>query len=297
MEPSTQETPSERAVASATEARAFLAQLHAGFSAGTLAPYLGPGIAALYADRALPGSYVELAEFFGKRVALPKRARGNPWASAQYVEGQRHRGSVTKLMAEAFRARLTPGPLHRYLAGLALPLIVDTWYDGAMREALSSRSDWLELQGITRAGIGEFRWYRAYTPRGDELPLNAASAARTLLYKPHGSCSPADNYLISDADYVEVLTEIDIQTPIPELVRERRSALGFVFLGCRFHDQLLRNYARQILKRSAGPHYALLDPTTPTTRNEARFLEELGVRTLVLPLASACEQLAAHARS
>ena len=48
------------------------------------------------------------------------------------------------------------------------------------------------------------------------------AAWTTLLYKPHGSVAPARNFLISDADYVEVLTEIDIQTPIPDAVKDRR---------------------------------------------------------------------------
>ena len=45
-------------------------------------------------------------------------------------------------------------------------MIVDTWYDGAMRPALDERTDWGEVQGITRAGIGEDRWYRFYNAAG-----------------------------------------------------------------------------------------------------------------------------------
>ncbi len=58
----------------------------------------------------------------------------------------------------------------------------------------------------------------------------------TILYKPHGSIAPAKNFLITDADYVEVLTEIDIQTPIPDEVKARRTGRNFLFLGCRFND-------------------------------------------------------------
>jgi hypothetical protein len=69
-------------------------------------------------------------------------------------------------------------------------------------------------------------------------------------YKLWGGHAPGANSLVSDTDYVKVLTEFDIQTPIPELVRQRHSELGFVFLGCRFNDQLPRAFARQITKRS-----------------------------------------------
>ena len=122
------------------------------------------------------------------------------------------------------------------------------------------------------------------------MPIEAASAAKTLVYKPHGGSKPAANFLITDADYVEVLTEIDIQNPIPECVRERRSGVGFLFLGCRFNDQMLRTYARQIQKRSRGPNYAVFEDQQ-LTRMERRFAAEIGLEILVCPLQEAVERL------
>jgi SIR2-like domain len=193
-------------------------------------------------------------------------------------------------MAEAFAASVAPTPLHNYLASLPLPMIVDTWYDAVMRSALATRSDWGEVQGITRAGIGEDRWYRFYDASGAESDRSAAESWTTLLYKPHGSITPAKNFLISDADYVEVLTEIDIQTPIPDIVKDRRAQRSFLFIGCRFHDQLLRSYARQVTKRSATPHYVIVDPDT-LTKNELRFILVQGMTPIAIPLARACEIL------
>ena len=154
----------------------------------------------------------------------------------------------------------------------------------------SQRRDWGEIQGITRAGIGEDRWYRFYDAAGAEAGRAAAETWTTLLYKPHGSIAPAKNFLISDADYVEVLTEIDIQTPIPDAVRDRRTGRNFLFIGCRFHDQMLRTYARQITKRSAAPHYAIVEPDA-LTKNERRFLVTQGITPIAVPLDRAIEIL------
>ena len=87
---------------------------------------------------------------------------------------------------------------------------------------------------------------------------------------------------MSDSDYVEVLTEIDIQTPIPTVVQSYRSGRSFLFLGCRFDDQLTRSFARQIMKRSSAQHWAVL-PHEPT-RMEARFLEEQGIQRIAMEL-------------
>ena len=272
-----------------TEASALLIEVAARLAAGTMIPYLGPGLTEL-SKPTVPMNPEALATFFGSKVALPRRAKGNAWAAAQHIESNKHRFTVTALMAEAFASPVEPTPMHRYLASLRLPMIVDTWYDGAMRAALAERSDWGEVQGITRAGIGEDRWYRFYDAAGLETDRAAAAGWTTLLYKPHGSIAPARNFLISDADYVEVLTEIDIQTPIPEVVKDRRSQRSFVFIGCRFNDQLLRTYARQITKRSSTTHYAIVEPET-LTKNELRFLIGQGLTPIAIPLAQAVEIL------
>jgi hypothetical protein len=85
--------------------------------------------------------------------------------------------------------------------------------------------------------------------------------------------------LLSDADYVEVLSEIDIQTPIPAVVQARRTERGFLFVGCRFYDQILRTFARSIMRRSGGPHWAVL-PAAELTPNERRFLEAEAIQVV-----------------
>lgn len=269
--------------------KVLLEKVAAGLKAGTMVPYLGPGISALEPQVA-PMTGTALAEFFASKTALPKRARGNPWAAAQYIESYRFRDTVTLWMREAFAPRVVPSAFHLWLAGLPLPLIVDTWYTGEMREALNGSGAWAEVQGITRAGIGEDRWFRFYDRGGMAVDADAAASAPTLLYSPHGGVVPEGNFLISDADYVEVLTEIDIQTPIPEEVRRRRTGMGFVFLGCRFDDQLLRTYARQIIKRSSDRHFAVVE-IDKLTRNERRFLDGQGITPIDMPLAAALDLL------
>ncbi|MGA8172658.1 MAG: SIR2 family protein [Methylocystis sp.] len=271
------------------QARQALEKIATELKAGSVVPYIGPGLTQLSPTN-VPMTPEALAAYFGTKVALPKRAKGNAWASAQHIESVKHRSTVSALMSEAFAPSIEPTPLHRYLASLELPMIVDSWYDATMRSALQGRGDWGEVQGITRAGIGEDRWFRFYEADGSETTKEKAGAWKTLLYKPHGSIAPAKNFLISDADYVEVLTEIDIQTPVPDAVKNRRAERGFLFVGCRFHDQLLRSYARQIMKRSTTTHHAIVDPAE-LTKNELKFLIVQGIIPIALPLERACELL------
>jgi hypothetical protein len=102
-----------------------------------------------------------------------------------------------------------------------------------------------------------------------------------VLYRPFGSMIPNVEVLISDADFVEVLTEIDIQTPIPEWIKTHRTGRNFLFLGCHFDDQTTRMFARQIMKRSSNHHFVVTD--APLLPKEKRFYEQEGIS--VLPVA------------
>jgi hypothetical protein len=271
---------------SATPWTGISARLHDG----DLLPYLGPGLLRLTGGM-VPDSPEALAAALGARVRLPARARGNCWAAAQFIENRRFRATLNALMDEIFAVEPPPSPLHQVLAALKPSMIVDTWYDATMRRALGVDVDWVEIQGAARVAIGEDRWVRCYDATGSVVAPDRLGHARTILYKPHGAIKPGGQFLLTDADYVEVLTEIDIQTPIPQDIRQRRQGRGFLFLGCRFDEQTLRTFAREILKRSGGKHVAVFDDPETLTRNERRFLTEIGAEIVACPLALVARHL------
>ena len=92
--------------------KALSANSRGRLRAGQIIPFVGPGLAELSAP-SVPLTPEALAAFFGTKVALPRRAKGNPWAAAQHIESFKHRATVTALMAEAFAAPVAPTPLHQ----------------------------------------------------------------------------------------------------------------------------------------------------------------------------------------
>lgn len=258
--------------------------------AGAVIPYLGPDMLSLCGGAKVPANPLALAEIMTSKVSVPHKIRKRLTQAAQFIENFKHRKSVVQLMNEAFAATPEPSALHLALAASGTGLWVDTWYDDTFAAALRQvrpEGGWTQIQGLSQSEhFG--RWTGVYADDGEFLPELPADAGR-ILYKPIGSHGPAGNYLVSDSDYVEVLTEIDIQTPIPPAVQAWRSGRRFLFLGCRFDDQLTRSFARQIMKRSSDRHWAVL-PDEPT-RMEARFLEEQGIVRIPMPLARFAEAL------
>ncbi|GAA5172026.1 SIR2 family protein [Viridibacterium curvum] len=266
------------------------AQLEASLSAGTLVPYLGPSVLSLAPDYAVPGTPEALVALLTAKVTVPHKIRNKLTQAAQFIENFKHRKTLVDQMNAAFAAAPSTSPLHTWLAGQGFPLIVDAWYDEAMAAALQAEGvKWGEVQGLSQSEhFGT--WTGWYDRDGNPVPDRAPDWS-TLLYKPIGCASPAANYLVSDTDYVEVLTEIDIQTPIPQEIQSLRTGKNFLFIGCRFNDQLTRTFARQIMKRSSDRHWAVL-PEEPT-RMEAKFMAEQNITRIAMPLDAFVAQLTA----
>ena len=261
--------------------------IHSGLVNGRIIPYIGPGVLALAETATVPVAPLELVGRLTAKASVPHKIRNNLTAAAQFIENFKHRKSVVAAMTEAFSPAMPFTALHQYLAALPkLPLWVHAWYDALPQQALAdSGRVWGAVQGVSQAEhFGE--WVHYFDANGARCEqYNTATPESpwpTLLYQPIGSVSPAANYLVSDSDYVEVLTEIDIQTPIPKAVQQIRTGRGFLFLGCRFSTQLERSFAMQIIKRSSDKHWAVF-PEEPT-RNELRFMQQYGIERIEMGL-------------
>ncbi len=256
------------------------------FDCGEAIPYLGPGVLTFDdASAQLPASPLALVGHLTAKSSVPHKVRNNLGAAAQFIENFKHRSTVTNAMTEAFAKDAQPTLLHTLLLGQpALPLVVHAWYDDLPQKSLRLRTDWGMAQGVSQAEhFGDWTYY--YNADGTYAGVAAdadQTGWKTLLYQPLGSVWPAQNYLVSDSDFVEIITEIDIQTPIPAAVQDIRKGKSFVFLGCRFSTQLDRIFAHQIIKRSSDKHWAIL-PEEPT-RNESRFLEDHNIERIPLSL-------------
>ena len=253
-------------------------QIVEGLKNGGVIPYLGPAVLELVPGGSpVPRAPEGLVGLLTSKVSVPHKIRYKLTAAAQFIENFKHRKTLVKHMAHAFTPAVPPSPLHCLIAALKLPLVVDTWYDDAMSAALAGRADWGQAQGLAQSEhLGT--WYAHYDAAGTVVPDPVPGQWKTLLYKPLGGHAPADNFLVSDSDYVEVLTEIDIQTPIPSAVQTLRMGRHFLFLGCRFNDQIARSFARQIMKRSSEVHWAVLPGEL--TRMEQRFLAEQRIQRI-----------------
>jgi hypothetical protein len=278
----------------------MMGDIAAAFRQGDIVPYLGPGVTGLPGEAAPPSLPEKLVQELVAGATVPHKIRNNLTAASQYIENFKHRKTLTCLMAKAFANDCAPSAFHEWLATQEqLPLMVHAWYDDLVVKAFGARKDWGLVQAVTQSEhFGD--WVNWFWPDGSivatkefvrdgsgaKAPAEAPDETlswRTLVYEPMGAVWPASNFIVSDSDYVEVLTEIDIQTPIPDSIQSIRKGRSFLFLGCRFTNQLERSFARQIMKRSSDKHWAVIEGAL--TKNEEKFLREQNIERIDAKLA------------
>jgi hypothetical protein len=267
-------------------------EIRAAFATGAVIPYIGPGVLSLDASNPLPKCPAELVARITAQSQVPGKLRANLGGAAQFIENFKHRLTLKRAMSASFSQPAEPGVLHRFIAEqTGLRLVVYAWYDNLFNQAFAARQDWALVQGVSRADHRDI-WYRSFDASGvlaTDAIAEEPDEKKVLLYAPLGGVWPEANYLVSDSDYVEVLTEIDIQTPIPPVVQKLRSGRNFLFLGCRFNTQLERQMAHQITKRSSDLHWAVL--AEEPTKNEERFMAEHNIERIPQPLADYVQRL------
>ncbi len=194
-------------------------------------------------------------------------------------------------MTQAFARPVEPTLLHHYLGSLSLPVMVDVWYYAATLAALGSAIDGAKCKVSPYHPRRHWRkslvsllrstWPRGRQCRDRQLGDGGCCTSRMA------ACSRPTTSLSPTRTTSRALTEIDIHHQ--GKVNRRDLSLDRLSLN----EQLLPSYARQIIKRSAHTHYAIVDPDA-LSRNELRFLLEQGLTPLAIWLRCAVEILLTH---
>ena len=125
-----------------------------------------------------------------------------------------------------------------------LPYVVDINRDTQLQDFYSDRPHTL-IVGVARiAGTDyRFRIYQYYSGEYREITQQEVDTSLPVLFKPTGSPKPEANYIASDADYVDYITELMGGFAIPGFLKEYRKGKQYLFCGLR----MLRDTERMVL--------------------------------------------------
>ncbi len=214
-------------------------QLLAGLESGDIVPYIGPGVLSgvteVGTDEPIPadGNSLILAMNDGRPMA-PRLMYEFPRA-AMNLELKKGRKFIEKFLTKTYGERTwNPSPFHQWLFNLSPKYIIDINRDTQLQTLYSNaKQPFTLIVGVARIGGTDFR-YKIFEFDGaeyQEKPQEAVNQSLPILFKPMGSPLPTPNFIASDADYVDYITELMGGFGVPAFLKEYRKNKRYAFMG------------------------------------------------------------------
>jgi len=256
-----------------------------GISSGSIIPYLGAG--ALAGSVSVPGGDPIPADSDSLIYAMnngsamaPKLMYEFPRA-AMNLELKKGRNFITRTLNKIYaETKWTRSPVHQWLSTIHPHYIIDINRDTQLQESYSNMPHTL-IVGLARIGGTNYRFKLFSYADGSytETTPEAVDTSLPILFKPMGTPVPEANYIASDADYVDYITELMGGFGIPSFLKEYRIGKQYLFIGLR----MTRDTERMVLSDII---YAADKPTTgwaliaEPNDKERRFCKKMGIEII-----------------
>jgi len=247
-------------------------------------PYLGPG-ALFDATNKLTGAPMPadsnsliLAMNNGVPMA-PKLMYEFPRAAMnqELKKGRNFLGQfLTKLYGET---EYTRAAVHDWLAEWRPAYVIDINRDTQLQDSYADEEHTL-IVGVARISASQFRFKIYHYDGSDyfEIPQEQIDHRIPVLFKPMGTPRPEANYIASDADYVDYITELMGGFAIPDFLKEYRKGKQYLFIGVPLNRDSERMVMSDIVYGAAGQKGWVLNKN-PTDK-ERRFCKKIGLEIL-----------------
>jgi hypothetical protein len=183
---------------------------------------------------------------------------------------------LTKLYGET---EYTRAAVHDWLAEWKPAYVIDINRDTQLQDSYADVEHTL-LVGVARITASQFR-FRIYHFDGStyfEIPQEQVDPRLPILFKPMGTPKPEANYIASDADYVDYITELMGGFAIPDFLKEYRKGKQYLFIGVPLNRDSERMVMSDIVY-GAAEHKGWVLNKNPTAK-EQRYCKKIGLEII-----------------
>jgi len=204
--------------------------------------------------------------------------------AAMHLEQRRGVEYMTQLINHIYTQDFDATPLQKAVVDMLPRYIIDTNRDSKIQELLAYEPHCLII-GKSRimADKNRYETYeydvenKKYFLVDDEVLDNAEK----ILFKPMGSTLPEPTFIISDADYVDWLTEAMGGFALPPVLKTYRKTKKYLFLGTSFDRDTDRMVANELTLDLEGG-YVITDKELG--KKEKKFIEKHNLEVLDMSL-------------
>ena len=205
--------------------------------------------------------------------------------AAMHLEQRRGVEFMTQLINHIYTKDFEPTPIHKAIVGMVPKYVIDTNRDTKLQELYAYEPHCL-IVGKSRIMGNDYRYevyeYDVENQKYFQVEEEVLDNAKTILFKPMGSPLPVPSFVISDADYVDWLTEAMGGFAVPKVLKSYRKTKKYLFLGTSFDRDTDRMVANELTLDLEGG-YVITDKELG--KKEKKFIEKhnLEVITMSLP--------------
>lgn len=218
-----------------------------------IVPFIGLGV---FENSGLPynsDSFI-LAMNDGKPMAA--RLMYEYSRAAMNIEQKRGRTYLEELVKKIYTTEYKAPKIYELLSQTLPKYVIDVNIDDSLQKAYSKVEHFLIL-GKSRV-LGDGFRFEIYSYDGSVYKLinnDKLNGSKPILFKPMGSLIPTLSLIVSDADFVDWLTEAMGGYAIPSFLKEYRKNKEYMFIGIDFSKDTFRMVANELTTGLDGGVY------------------------------------------
>lgn len=204
--------------------------------------------------------------------------------AAMHLEQRRGVDYIQQMMNWIYTKPFDPTPLQKAILNMQPRYIIDTNRDSKVQELLAYEPHTL-IVGRSRILDNDYRYeifeWDLENKKYFQVEEDALDDAKKILFKPMGTPLPEPSFVISDADYVDWLTEAMGGFAVPSVLKTYRKTKKYLFLGTAFDRDTDRMVANELTHDLEGGYFI---NDRPLSKKEEKFIEKHNLELLKMSL-------------
>lgn len=253
------------------------ADLEEQIKIGSLIPFIGMGV---FKETKTMGGFQIPYDSDSMILALNGGRAMSPRLMYEYsraamsLEQRKGRAYLEQMTHHVFSSQTYTIPnVYTWIKTLMPPYVVDLNLDDSLLKIYADHDHFL-VTGVSRIMAGYDRFivylYHAKQKTYQRIEKELLNAMLPILFKPLGCILPEKNVIISDADFVDWLTEAMGGYAVPPFLKTYRHDKAYCFLGVDFARDTFRMVTNEITLGLSGGYW--IDDKKTMRKKEEKFL-------------------------
>lgn len=241
-------------------------KIKAALQEGSLVPFLGMGVfkETVAKDGSnLPYDSDSMVLALNNGRAMSERLMYEYTRAAMSLEQRKGREFIVQMTNHIYSSKTYEIPYtYQFLKTIRPKYLIDTNLDDSGCKVYEDIPHFM-ITGVSRIMQDYDRYvvylYDVVTKTYHQIDKAELNDSLPILFKPMGSTVPEMNFIISDADFVDWLTEAMGGYAMPPFLKQYREGKSYLFLGVDFSRDTFRMVANEITLGFQGGYVVLED--------------------------------------